>query len=142
MAKSKSTMWIVFYSFLFIIGGGLTYAAFSEFQKTKNLLQSGVKTTATVIQYSLSQGKNGSMYKPVFEFKDRSLQTITFESGIASKPPAYEIGEKVAIIYNPRKTDSVKTISFWGLYRGSVILFMIAAPFLIIGGSYLLYQLY
>ena len=82
------------------------------------------------------------MYKPVFEYPDRSSQKRIFESGIASKPPTYEIGEKVQIIYNPKKKESEKTISFWGLYRGSVILFMIAAPFLIIGGSYLLHKMY
>lgn len=134
--------WIVFYSFLFLIGSGLFYGAYSSFQKTKSLLAKGVTTTATVISFETSQGKNGNMYKPSFEFTDKFLNKRTFKSGIASSPPAYEIGEKVQIIYNPKSDKEVKTISFWGLYRGSVILAMVAAPFLIIGGSYILYKLY
>ena len=58
---------------------------------------------------------------------------FTFFTNLLEKVPL------IKVIYNPLKVDNVKTISFWGLYRGSVILSMIAAPFLIIGGAYLLY---
>lgn len=131
--------WIVFYSVLFFIGAGLAYGAYSEFSKTSILLNKGIQTLAIVKDYHVSSGENGPMYAPIFEFKDRSQNIQIFESGINSSPPAYKIGDKVKIIYNPLKVDNVKTISFWGLYRGSVILSMIAAPFLIIGGAYLLY---
>jgi len=69
----------------------------------------------------------------------RSLKKQQYTSGISSRPPAYEIGEKVKLIYSPQQIDDVKTISFWGLYRWSVILLMDASPLLVIGGAYLLY---
>ena len=50
-----------------------------------------------------------------------------------------EVGEKVKIVYDQQDDDEVKTISFWGLYRWTIILSCIAAPLLIIGGGYLLY---
>jgi len=131
--------WIIFYASLFLLGSFIAYHAFNQYQKTQTLLKKGIKTTATVASFITSQGDSGTMYKPVFEFTDRSQNLQTFESGISSKPAAYEIGEKVKIIYTPSKIDDAKTISFWGLYRGSVILAMIAAPLLIIGGSYLIY---
>lgn len=131
--------WIFFYAFLFLLGSFLAYGAFNEYQKTQNILKKGIKTTATVTSFTTSRGENNTMYKPVFEFTDRSQNIQTFESGISSSPPEYKLGEKVKIIYTPSKIDKAKTISFWGLYRGSVILFMIAAPLLIIGGAYLLY---
>ena len=142
MNKNKAAMWAIFYGFLFLIGSFLAYTAYKQYLKTKLLVSEGVKTTATVIDFIESQGDNNTLYNPVFEFTDRSLNKRTFESGISSYPAPYKIGEKVKIIYNRKKADDVKTISFWGLYRGSVILFMIAAPFLIIGGSYLLYMYY
>lgn len=131
--------WIFFYSVLFLIGAVLAYGGYSEYFKTRSLLEKGVKTTAKVREFSVSSGDNGPMYAPIFEFKDRSQNEQVFESGISSSPPAYQIGDLVKIIYNPSNVKKVKTISFWGLYRGSVILFMIAAPFLIIGAAYLLY---
>ena len=99
----------------------------------------GTQTMAVVKDFNVSRGDNGPMYAPIFEFKDRSQNIQVFESKINSSPPAYQIGDKVKIIYNPSKVNDVKTISFWGLYRGGVIISMIAAPFLIIGGAYLLY---
>ncbi|MBS9461407.1 DUF3592 domain-containing protein [Flagellimonas sp. 389] len=139
MSKNKSMLWIIFYLLLFLIGTFLAYNAYTKYQKTQHLLEKGIKTTATVIQFHTHQSDGSTMYKPVFEFKDRSQTKRTFESAISSNPPAYKVGEKVKIIYDKNDSGAVKTISFWGLYRWSVILFMIAAPFLIIGGSYLLY---
>jgi hypothetical protein len=139
MTQNKATMWILFYTLLFLIGTTLAYFAYSEYRKTQKLLHSGVKTTATVIDLEVSRGDDGDMYKPVFEFTDRSLVNRTFKNSISSSPAPYKIGEKVKIIYNQRNLEEVKTISFWGLYRWCVILLAIASPLLIIGGSYLLY---
>ena len=131
--------WVVFYTFLFLTGAFLTYGAYNQYQKTQKLLEKGIKTTANVISFVTSQGENGTMYAPVFEFQDKSLNKQTFKSGISSSPPAYKIGDKVTIVYNRSEPKKAKTVSFWGLYRWSVILLMIAFPFLVIGGSYLLY---
>ena len=140
MTQNRATMWILFYSLLFIIGAVLSYFAYSEYKKTQKLLLSGVKTTATVIDLIVSTNDDGNaMYKPVFEFTDRSLIKRTFKSSISSNPAPYKIGEKVKVIYNQKNTKEVKTVSFWGLNRWSLILLMISTPLLIIGGSYLLY---
>lgn len=135
-------MWILFYSTLLFIGLSLSYVSYNQYNKTKTLLQNGKRTTATVVDFVVSQGDDGPVYKPVFEFKDVTGSIRTYTSTIASKPPAYELEEKVKIIYDKKDPDNLKTISFWGLYRWSIIAFMIAAPFLIIGGSYLLYSFY
>ncbi|MFS4415508.1 DUF3592 domain-containing protein [Maribacter sp. 2307ULW6-5] len=131
--------WTVFYLALFLIGGLLAYQAFAQFQKSRKLLRTGWRTTATVIGYESSQSSKGTTYRPIFEFTDRSLEKRQFVSKISSKPPAYEIGEEVPIVYTSRKSDGVKTVSFWGLYRWSVILLMVASPLLVLGCSYLLY---
>ena len=102
------------YGFLFLLGSGLTYLSFSEYQKTQQLLKSGIKTTATVIELVISQGDDGPMYSPVFEFVDKNMVKQTFESGISSSPPAHGIGEKVKIIYSRTDINNVKTVSFWG----------------------------
>lgn len=140
MSGKKMQIWIIFYSLLFALGSLLAYYAWKQFQKSRDLLNKGVQTTAKVVAYKTSRGKNGTLYAPIFEFKDRSQELVTFTSSINSSPPAYEIGETVKIVYNNRNTKNVKVVSFWGLYRISVILLMIASPLLVIGGSYLLYS--
>jgi len=126
---------------LFILGLTLLYFAFRAYNNTVSLLQDGIKTTATVIEMiPVSNNDGGPTYKPVFEFKERGSSIRTYLSSVSSSPPAYKVGQKVKIVYDPKDEDDVKTISFWGLHRWSVILLCIASPFLIIGGGYLLYS--
>ncbi|WP_185782197.1 DUF3592 domain-containing protein [Croceivirga lutea] len=135
-------LWLLFYGFLFLIGIVILYFTYNQYAKTQRLLENGIKTTGTVESYITSSGDNGTMYKPVITFKDKRGRQREFVSEISSKPPAYEIGEKVKLVYDIRKDSNVKTVSFWGLYRGVVIPAMIASPFLVIGAAYLLYRLY
>lgn len=139
---NRMNWWILFYGVLFSIGSFLAYVAYLQLQKTHHLLKDGIKTTATVKEFVITRGENNNMYAPVFEYKDRRQELRTFTSKIQSYPAPYSIGEKVKIVYDKKKMDAIKTISFWGLYRGSVILFMIAGPFLVIGGAYLSYQFF
>ena len=132
-------VWAIFYGLLFLLGTFIAYSAFVQYQKTQRLLVYGIRTTAKVIDLLVSHNDDGITYKPVFEYTDRTRTVKTFESQVSSSPAPYAIGDTVKIIYNPKEKDDVKTVSFWGLFRWSVILSMIAAPLLIIGGSYLLY---
>lgn len=132
-------MAIYLYGTLFTIGLVLTFFAYSQYQKTVKLQDIGRKTTAHVIRLITVQGDDGNTYKPVFEYLDRSKNTKTFVSDVSSSPPSYKIGDKVKIVYNPKEESDVKVISYWGLYRWTIILIAIASPLLIIGGGYLLY---
>lgn len=123
-----------------LIGLTLLYFAYRAYNNTVSLLQEGIKTTATVKAMVTVSSDDGYTYKPVFEFKDRSNTLRTYKSSVSSNPPSYKVGQKVKIVYDPKDEDEVKTISFWGLYRWSIVLLCIAAPFLIIGGGYLLYD--
>ena len=125
---------------LFIVGLTLLYFAFRAYNSTVSLMQEGIKTTATVKEMISVSDSDGNTYKPVFEFTDRGNTVRTYESSISSSPPSYSVGQKVKIVYDPKDEDDVKTISFWGLYRWSIVLMCLASPFLIIGGSYLLYN--
>lgn len=132
-------MWILLYGFFFALGSFLMYGAYTQYQKTEMLLEKGIRTTAKVTELLTSSSSDGTTYAPVFEFKDRQKNAHTYTSTIYSRPPAYQVGEKVKIVYSPKDKTNVKTISFWGLYRGMVILAMVASPLLIIGGCYLWY---
>ncbi|WP_207763789.1 DUF3592 domain-containing protein [Flagellimonas pacifica] len=134
-------MWLVLYGGFFALGTVLLFMAFQQYQKTQNLLLDGVRTTAIVSDLLTNYDSDGDTYTPIFEFKDRTNTTRTYKSPISSSPPAYKVGEKVKIIYDRNDAENVKTISFWGLYRVSIILAIIASPLLVIGGSYLLYTL-
>lgn len=126
------------YGGLFLISIILIYFAFKQYNGSKQLIHSGIKTTATVIDLIEISGDDGYTYKPVFEYTDRNAAKVTFKSDISSSPAPYKIGEKLKILYS-KDGNERKVVSFWGLYRWTIILLCIAAPMLIIGGGYFLY---
>ncbi len=136
------TWWLLFYSFLFALGFFLAYLGYGQFHKSKELLRSGIRTTATVHSFKTHQSDGTTMYTPTFTFKDNTLQDHFYESKVSSHPRPYALGEKVPIVYERKNTENVKIVSFWGLYAAPVILFMVASPLLILGSAYLLYRLY
>ena len=135
---------MTFYLYItfFLIGSILAYYSYHFYAKTSNLLKNGIKTTATVTElYPDPDTKsNYGVAKPYFNFVDGFQKKQRFTNGITSSPPRYKMGDKVEIVYNRNDVTQARLVSFWGLYRWSVILLMIASPFLVIGGAYLLYQ--
>ncbi|MCK8481191.1 DUF3592 domain-containing protein [Psychroserpens algicola] len=127
------------YAALAIIGFVLLFFAIRSYQNTKELLNFGRKTKAVVIKYIEVYDDDGTTYKPVFEYYDNNKQAFVFESEVSSSPKPYEIGQRVEVIYD-KHHENVKVISFWGLYRWSVILLMIASPLLVLGTAYFLYK--
>jgi len=116
----------------------LIFFAYQQYNSTRLLIDNGIRTTATVIDLLEVRSDDGYSYMPVFEFTDKNYKKITFEGDYSSNPAPHKVGEKVKIIYS-KNTEERKIVSFWGLYRWSIILLCIASPLLIIGGSYFLY---
>jgi len=123
---------------MLIISLILIYFAGKSYYGTKDLINSGYKAKAKVIDLIEISGDDGYTYKPVFEYTDRYDVTNTFKSDISSSPAPYKIGDIVTIIHS-EDNEEKKVISFWGLYRWSIILLSIASPLLIIGGGYYFY---
>lgn len=119
----------------------LVYLAYYQYDKTEKLLDNGIKTGARVIELITQSDSDGNTYKPVFEYTDRSGLKRQFTSSVSSNPPAFLVGDRVELVYNPLNYDDAKVISYWGLYRGTIILLAFAFPFLIIGLGYFLYRL-
>lgn len=116
----------------------LFYFASKSYSNTQELLRDGIKTTAIVIDLIENRDSDGTTYKPVFEYTDRSGSIVTFQSSVSSSPAPYSVGDKVKIIYSQIENEQ-KVISYWGLYRWTIILLSIAFPLLIIGGGYIWY---
>lgn len=127
------------YVALLVLGLTLMFFAVKSYQNTKDLLSMGRKTKAIVVDFLESHDDDGVTYKSVFEYQDNNKVPYTHTSEISTRPKSHKLGQRVEIIYDAQH-ENVKVISFWGLYRWSVILFCIASPFLIIGLSYFLYK--
>lgn len=63
---------------------------------------------ATVIDFQVNKEGN---YFPIFQFKDESGSTVTTKSPSGGKPPPYDIGDRISILYDPLNPTNVKVNS-------------------------------
>lgn len=77
------------------------------------LEQGGERTTGNVVRLEESNSSEGGccVYSPVIEFNANG-QTYSFESGNASDPPAYDIGQEVSVLYDPANPETAQINSF------------------------------
>lgn len=99
--------------FLAVMSGVLLTVHFYSKQQDEAFLKTAHTATGTVL--SLEQttqtqtfGSGASrhsvstlVYSPIVSFTDFNGKTVTFTSGAASNPPAYAVGQTVAVLYDP-----------------------------------------
>ncbi len=92
---------------------------------TNRFTREGVRTTGTVIELVGSKSK-----APVVEFETAAGDRQTYASQVYSSPPAYNIGEKVTLWYDPKNP---REVVLSGLSRWLVPMIM-GLFFVIFGG--------
>lgn len=134
----------VIHGIILIVGLVLLVLGVQLFMSSRKFLETGVKTKATVIENIAvrSQGSNHTytMYAPLLEYEVKGKKK-TYTPNARSNPPAYDIGDKVPIVYSAKNSQNVRIISYWGVYLGSNILLAIGLPMLLIGGGYFLFKI-
>jgi hypothetical protein len=132
--------WKMVYSILLTTGIIFLIISIIVFKNNLDLIKSGSKTTATVIDLQKSLASNSSDLTPIFKFTTTTGQEITFKGFGASSPPAFNIGEKVNIVYSPDKPDNAKVLTYFGMFGLSILLICLSIPMIVIGGGYFISQ--
>jgi hypothetical protein len=92
---------IIFGMIFFGIGAELSY-------KQYKLERDGAQAQGEVISLSSNCDDEGCTYSPVVRFNTRNGISITFESTYSSSPPAYDVGERVTVIYPHEAPDKAE----------------------------------
>jgi len=80
------------------------------------LEHSGVTATGHVVRLQGRPGRHGTSYYPVVQFMTEDNGEITFTGSAGSRPPAFQVNEEVAVLYDPDnpQTAYIKTFTqFW-----------------------------
>jgi len=95
------------------LGGFCLWGAYAGYVSWK-LENEGVTTTGTVVRLEESDTNDGGccVYSPVIEFMTDGDQVFSFEGDNASYPPAYEVGEDVSVLYDPKDPETAQ-INKW-----------------------------
>ena len=76
-------------------------------------------------------------YKPEVKFSTEDGKQITFTSSFSSRPPGYDVGESVPVLYLSGKPQEARIKGFGSLWSGCVILAGLGAVFSLVGYSIL-----
>jgi len=117
----------------FIFGLIFLSVSFFVYSKTNSFLTTAVETQGRVVD--LLRYENG--YKPLVIFTDQMGREIEYVPNFSSNPPAYDIGEEVAVFYNPQ-TPQHAMLGGLVLYLLPVIFGIVGGVFAILGGIFII----
>jgi len=98
-------------------------------------LKYGDKATATVIDFHRYES-DGEVFAPIFTFRTKDNQLITYKLAEGIDPPAWKIRETTTVIYDPSDPSKVFLYSYFRVFIWSIVLISIALPLLVIGCGY------
>jgi len=128
------------HTLILIIGLALLTLGIISFGRARRLMTNGSLVQATVVENIPSRGsEGGTMYTPLMEYSING-RVRSFSPTASANPPAYTIGEKVSLIYDPNNSHDIRIRSYWGVYLGSNILLAMALPMVLIGIGYFLFK--
>lgn len=117
---------------LLVLGLGLY-----ELGSTAAFLTRAEQTDARFVGAAARRGGNhgGTFLYPRFEFRTADGRSITFTSSSGSTDQPYSDGERVKIIYDPRRPEDARLMSFLTLWITPTLL--CAAGLVLSGGAVL-----
>ncbi|MBU0500308.1 MAG: DUF3592 domain-containing protein [Gammaproteobacteria bacterium] len=114
-----------------LVGLTLLGGAYLWQQHTLSFLAGAALAEGTVIGFRVS-GTSDS-YHPRVRFTTNEGETIEFVSSSGSRPPAYDKGEGVEVLYRPSDPHLAMIKGFFSLWAGPLILGGIGGIFALIG---------
>ena len=100
---------LAFVNILWLFFLGLS---FYFLQSSWRLTYHGESATGLVVALDERRDSDGVTYSPVVEY-DLNGRTYRFNSGIASYPAAYDVGERVPIRYDPADPRHAEIKAWW-----------------------------
>jgi hypothetical protein len=119
------------------VGIALLLTSFFVFFNTTSFIRRAVEADGRVtdLERSRSSSSSGSSttYRPVVQFTTATGKQIEFVSSVGSSPPSHRVGEAVRVLYNPADPQSARIKSFFQLWFGFLIVFVLGLVFTAVG---------
>ena len=129
---------------MFVVGLGLLIGAVFIYSTTRKFVATAKTAEGTVFDIVLvreiSPGTPGAkgggmrdMFYPRVRFVTEDGITKEFQSRVGASPPAYRLGEKVKVLYDPANPYDAQVASFLSLWGLPLLLFVMGAFFIFFG---------
>lgn len=121
-----------------VLGIGLLVASAFAYRSTRTFLASAASAEGTIVAYAESRDQEGHLsYYPVVSFRAKDGQRVEFQAhtGGSNRGP---LGERVAVLYDPRSPHEAAINSFFSLWFAPLLLLALGLGFAGIGAALLL----
>lgn len=107
--------------------------------ETVVFIRAATRTEGTVIRFGTTRNTDGhTMYLPVFQYRSNDGSAYEHTSSVASKPPAYVIGETATIFYSKKNPRKAKLNTFSELWLFKLIFLFLGLFFCVFAAGYFL----
>jgi len=108
MRALRRTTSIIGSTIFAIIGIGMVIVAIVLAINEQKFISTATHVSGTVTDFVTgTDSKGNTNYKPVVEFTTLDGQAYKYTSNISNNPPAYQVGQKVDIYYDPANPENV-----------------------------------
>jgi hypothetical protein len=111
---------------LLLVGVGLLAGAGWSYASTHRFLARAAEATGTVVKLAVrhhtERGRRRTSHHPVVGFETARGVHIEFESHFGSDPPAYRVGDRVPVLYDPADPREATIRTFLSLWLVTLIL--------------------
>ncbi len=118
-----------------LIGIGMLIGTYFITQSTLDFTAEAQLTEGQVIKNVQRRSEDSYTYYPVVAFIAPDGRQIQFMSSTGSKPPSYDVGERVEVLYRPDNIEDARINSFFSLWFGSIIFGIMGSVFFFIGAG-------
>ena len=96
--------------------------------------RSAIETWGTVVgQVELESDDDEPVFAPLVEWRDEAGTQRRFRGRLGQNDPAYELGETVAMAYDPRDPNDARLTAFWPAWMRAIIATVLGVAFLAVG---------
>ena len=108
------------------------------YNRTKLFLETAIKTDGVVTEMVAVQSSDGgnSQSAPVYKFTAKDGTECTIRSSVSSYPPAFSVGQKIAVLYDPSNPQNAKIDGFFNIWLVPFILAVMGGGGLLIGAAF------
>jgi hypothetical protein len=102
---------------------------------TRQFIAGAVSAPGVVTELVPHDSGSSTTWAPVVRYNAANGEPAQFTSSTSSSPPAFRVGEAVAVLYRPDDPGTAKIDSFFSLWGGALILGILGAVFAAVGGA-------
>lgn len=98
-----------------------------QFKMTMAFLNSAIEAQGIV---SSLESSNGEYYYPQVTYRTQHGAQFTFTGNMGSNPAYYDVGDKVAVLYNPTNVYDARINGRFSLWGTALVLCIVGAVFI------------